>query len=97
MTARKRLYAGSQVRATRRRHGLNQAAMAEALGCEVEHARHFIYADGLDMTAVGAVTPIGISCRTCPRGNCDQRAFPPTDRPLLIDPDRRGMVPYRIG
>ena len=44
-----------------------------------------------------AVTRDRVSCRICPRDNCDQRAFPPTDRPLLIDPDRRGMVPYRIG
>lgn len=78
-------------------YGRKPRRYAVALGCEVEHARHFIYADGLDTTAVGAVTPIGIGCRTCPRDNCDQRAFPPTDRPLLIDPDRRGMVPYRIG
>lgn len=78
-------------------YGRKPRRYAVALGCEVEHARHFIYADGLDTAAAGAVTPIGISCRTCPRDNCDQRAFPPTDRPLLIDPDRRGMVPYRIG
>lgn len=78
-------------------YGRKPRRYAVALGCEVEHARHFIYADGLDTAAAGAVTPIGISCRTCPRDNCDQRAFPPTDRPLVIDPDRRGMVPYRIG
>lgn len=78
-------------------YGRKPRRYAVALGCEVEHARHFIYADGLDTTAVGAVTPIGIGCRTCPRNDCDQRAFPPTDRTLLIDPDRRGMVPYRIG
>ncbi len=78
-------------------YGRKPRRYAVALGCEVEHAKHFIYADGLDTAAVGAVTPIGISCRTCPRDNCDQRAFPPTDRPLVIDPDQRGMVPYRIG
>jgi hypothetical protein len=78
-------------------YGRKPRRYAVALGCEVEHARHFIYADGLDTAAAGAVTPIGISCRTCPRDNCDQRAFPPTDRPLVIDPDRRGMVPYQIG
>jgi hypothetical protein len=78
-------------------YGRRPRRYAVALGCEVEHARHFIYADGLDTAAAGAVTPIGISCRTCPRTDCDQRAFPPTDRPLLIDPDERGMVPYRIG
>ncbi|WP_238475446.1 helix-turn-helix domain-containing protein [Sphingomonas cavernae] len=67
---------------------------AVALGCEVEHARDFIYADGLDLA--GAATPIGISCRLCPRPDCDQRAFPPADRAIRIDPDRRDVVPYRV-
>lgn len=70
---------------------------AVALGCEAEHARHFIYADGLDLSDSATPTPIGISCRTCPRSDCDQRAFPPTDRQLRIDPDRRDVVPYAIG
>ncbi|KAB2848580.1 MAG: DUF2083 domain-containing protein, partial [Sphingopyxis terrae] len=42
-------------------------------------------------------TRIGSSCRICPRDDCDQRAFPPSDRPILVDPDRRDVVPYRIG
>ena len=67
---------------------------AVALGCEAEHAREFIYADGLAQTLP---TPIGISCRLCPRPDCDQRAFPPSDREIIVDPDRRGVVPYRIG
>jgi predicted transcriptional regulator len=70
---------------------------AVALGCEVEHARDFIYADGIDIAAPGAATPIGISCRLCPRTDCDQRAFPPADRTIRIDPDRRDIVPYRVG
>ncbi len=67
---------------------------AVALGCELEHAREFIYADGL---AQSQPTPIGISCRLCPRDDCDQRAFPPSDRDIVVDPDRRGVVPYHIG
>jgi predicted transcriptional regulator len=68
-----------------------------ALGCEIEHAANFIYADGLRLTDEAAATPIGMSCRLCPREGCDQRAFPPLDRPIRIEPDRRGIVPYRIG
>jgi XRE family transcriptional regulator, fatty acid utilization regulator len=68
---------------------------AVALGCEVDHARDFIYADGLDV-ANGAAAPIGISCRLCPRPNCEQRAFPPAGRPIAVDPDIRDVVPYRI-
>ncbi len=80
---------GSYQRAPRR--------YAVALGCEAEHASEFVYADGLDLTAAAAATRIGISCRICPRADCDQRAFPPSDRPISVDPDQRGVVPYRVG
>ena len=70
---------------------------AVALGCEAEHAHEFVYADGLDLAADRAATRIGISCRICPRADCDQRAFPPSDRPISVDPDQRGVVPYRVG
>ena len=77
---------GSFTRAPRR--------YAVALGCETQHAGDFIYADGSDLTSQRSVTPIGLSCRICPRSDCDQRAFPPSDRAIEIDPDRRGVVPY---
>ncbi len=69
---------------------------AVALGCEADHAHEFIYADGLDLTAERAATRIGVSCRLCPRPDCDQRAFPPSDREIVVDPDRRAVVPYQI-
>jgi XRE family transcriptional regulator, fatty acid utilization regulator len=69
---------------------------AVALGCEIDHAREFIYADGLDLSSPTAATKIGISCRICARPDCDQRAFPPSDREILVDPDRRAVVPYRF-
>lgn len=69
---------------------------AVALGCETSHADEFIYADGLDLTSGRNVTPIGMSCRICPREDCDQRAFPPSDRAIAVDPDQRGVVPYRL-
>jgi XRE family transcriptional regulator, fatty acid utilization regulator len=77
---------GSYARAPRR--------YAVALGCEVEHAREFIYADGLDLTSPHSATRIGASCRICPRSDCDQRAFPPSDRAIIVDPDKRDVVPY---
>ncbi len=80
---------GSFTRAPRR--------YAVALGCEVGQAHQFIYADHVDMGGNGNPTPIGISCRLCPRPDCDQRAFPPADRPALVDPDVRDVVPYRVG
>lgn len=69
---------------------------AVALGCEIDHAREFIYADGLDLASERAATKIGVSCRLCPRPDCDQRAFPPSDREIIVDPDRRSIVPYRL-
>ena len=69
---------------------------AVALGCEAVHAAEFIYADGMDLASETTITPIGVSCRICPRPDCDQRAFPPNDRAILVDPDSRGVVPYRI-
>jgi predicted transcriptional regulator len=80
---------GSYGRAPRR--------FAVALGCEAEHARDFVYADGLDLASPRSATPIGSSCRLCPRAECDQRAFPPADRAIVVDPDLRGIIPYRIG
>ena len=79
---------GSYERAPRR--------YAVALGCEAEHAAEFVYADGLDLASPRAATRIGISCRICPRPDCDQRAFPPSDRAITVDPDQRGVVPYRL-
>ena len=67
---------------------------AVALGCEATHAADFVYADALDRH--GPATPIGISCRLCPRDDCDQRAFPPTDRAIAVEPAVRRVVPYRV-
>lgn len=79
---------GSFTRAPRR--------YAVALGCEVEHARDFIYADVLDISKDGAATPIGTSCRLCLRQHCDQRAFPPAGRAIEVDTDQRDVVPYQL-
>ncbi|WP_431470607.1 helix-turn-helix domain-containing protein [Sphingosinithalassobacter sp. LHW66-3] len=65
---------------------------AVALGCEESHAADFVYADAL--RTGGAATPIGTSCRICPRTDCDQRAFPPAASIIEIDPDVRETVPY---
>ena len=67
---------------------------AVVLGCEAIHGADFVYADAIDRA--GPATPIGISCRLCPRPDCDQRAFPPSDRAIAVDPDVRRVVPYRV-
>ena len=70
---------------------------AIALGCEVGHAADLVYADGMDVGTPSAFEPIGISCRICERVGCHQRAVPPLERRLTIDPDRRGTLPYEVG
>jgi len=67
---------------------------AIGLGCEVMHAQALVYADGLDLR--GRFEPIGISCRICERRTCHQRAVPPLERHLRVNPDRRGVLPYEI-
>lgn len=66
---------------------------AVALGCEASFAAQFVYADGLSVETAPA-TPIASSCRICPRLDCVQRAFPPVDRRMTVDPDVRRIVPY---
>jgi predicted transcriptional regulator/DNA-binding XRE family transcriptional regulator len=69
---------------------------AVALGCEIGEAADFVYADHIDLARADAATPIGVSCRICPREDCEQRAFPPAGRAIRVDPERRSVVPYRF-
>jgi predicted transcriptional regulator len=48
---------------------------ATMIGAAIAHARHFVYADGLDVEAPAIAVPVGITCRQCPRENCGERAF----------------------
>jgi XRE family transcriptional regulator, fatty acid utilization regulator len=74
----------------------NPRRYAVALGCEVRHAGEFVYADGLDLESGRGVTQIGVSCRICPRQDCEQRAFPPNDQQIAVHHWHRGVVPYDI-
>jgi predicted transcriptional regulator/transcriptional regulator with XRE-family HTH domain len=78
------------------RFGAPMRRFALALGCEVRHAAQLVYADGLDLGTDSAFEPIGISCRICTRKNCHQRSVPPLERSLVVDPDRRDVLPYRV-
>jgi predicted transcriptional regulator/DNA-binding XRE family transcriptional regulator len=78
------------------RFGAPTRRFALALGCEVRHAAQLVYADGLDLSRDTAFEPIGISCRICDRKNCHQRSVPPLERNLVVDPDRRDVLPYRV-
>ncbi len=68
---------------------------ALGIGCEWTYAGEVVYADGLDPKSA-AVARIGVICRICERPNCPQRAAPPVDRLLQVDPDVRNYVPFRF-
>lgn len=69
---------------------------AIGLGCEVKHAHALVYANHMDIDTPEAFEPIGISCRICDRKTCHQRAVPPLERRLRVDPDHRGILPYQV-
>jgi predicted transcriptional regulator/transcriptional regulator with XRE-family HTH domain len=50
-------------------------ARAVMIGAAVVHARRFVQADGLDLSAPGLAVPVGVTCRQCPREACGDRAF----------------------
>ena len=80
------------------RGGLPQRAgtLAIGLGCSLIHAREMVYADGLNLDDPQIVTPIGVSCRTCPRADCSDRAMPALAQKLIIDENTRGLSTYSV-
>ncbi len=70
--------------------------LAIGLGCAIHHAGDIVYADGLHLDDPQIVTPIGVSCRTCPRADCTDRASPALSQKLEIDDNSRGLSPYMI-
>lgn len=54
-------------------YGQPRSRYAVMIGCDAAYARRLVYADQLTLAAG---TPVGMSCRQCPREDCGQRAFP---------------------
>ena len=73
--------------------GAPTADRAVALGCALKHAEKLIYASDLDVENA-AKTPIGVTCRLCPRQACAARAHPPLERRLIVDEHRRMATPF---
>ena len=69
------------------------AVHAVALACAAEHAPKLVYAQGIDPRSAEA-TPIGVTCRLCPRAACAARAAPPIGREIMADDQRRSPAPY---
>ena len=67
-----------------------------ALGSPVDHAKDIVYADDLKVGSSESYDKIGVSCRICNRKSCAQRAVPPIDRDISVDPYRRKIVPFQI-
>jgi hypothetical protein len=80
------------------RGGLPQRAgtLSIGLGTGIAHAREIVYADGLHLDDPQIVTPIGVSCRTCPRADCSDRAMPALAQKLMIDENKRGLSTYSV-
>ncbi|MBL0372697.1 XRE family transcriptional regulator [Rhizobium sp. KVB221] len=74
----------------------SQQHHALALGCEVSYADNFVYADDMDLGNRAAFDPIGISCRICERTKCASRAMPPLKGRLVIDHEKRAVLPYGL-
>lgn len=70
---------------------------AIGIGCELSFADEIIYSDGLDLRSDSSIVEIGVSCRICERRTCHQRAVPPVDRRLIVDPNKRQFVPFDLG
>ena len=78
------------------KYGAIKSFVSIGLGCDINHAKELTYSDGIDLQNRRLETPIGISCRNCPRTECEQRAFPPVDKELKLDINYRGTSPYVI-
>lgn len=61
-------------------------------GCELTHASELVYSDELPRGS--KPVPIGASCRTCERVECQHRAFPPLEGRIQVPADERSIVPF---
>ena len=76
------------------RYGLSKSILSIVLGCEAKYAKEFVYTENLDISDKKTEIPIGVSCRTCDRLDCSQRAFPPLHKKFDIDINSRGVSVY---
>ena len=76
------------------RYGVSESYYSIGLGCDSRYAADLVYGDGLDLDDPAKAVPVGISCRTCERMDCRQRAFPPMNHRLDIDENSRCLSAY---
>ena len=76
------------------RYGLKKSMLSIGLGCEAKYAKDFVYTENIDLSDKKSEIPIGVSCRTCDRLDCSQRAFPPLHKKFDVDINSRGVSVY---
>jgi predicted transcriptional regulator/transcriptional regulator with XRE-family HTH domain len=76
------------------RYGQSKSILSIGLGCDAKYAKEFVYTENLDITDKKTEIPIGVSCRTCDRLDCSQRAFPPLHKKFDVDINSRGVSIY---
>jgi predicted transcriptional regulator len=64
---------------------------ALGLGVPLAFAKEIKAGDTIDPDKSSA---IGITCRACPRNDCDDRAVPSLHHPLKVDENRRARSTY---
>jgi len=73
------------------KYGEEKGLLSIGLGCQIKHAKDFVYADGLNLKDEKNESKIGVSCRKCNLIDCSQRAFPPETRGYNININQRGV------
>ena len=76
------------------RYGRKKSMLSIGLGCEAKYAKDFVYTENLNLNDKKTEIPIGVSCRTCDRLDCSQRAFPPLHKKFDVDINSRGVSVY---
>ena len=74
--------------------GEAKSILSIGLGCEAKYAKDFVYTENLNINEKKTEIPIGVSCRTCDRLDCSQRAFPPLHKKFDVDINSRGISVY---
>ena len=76
------------------RYGQKKSMLSIGLGCQAKYAKDFVYTENLDLNDKKSEIPVGVSCRTCDRLDCSQRAFPPLHKKFDVDINSRGISVY---
>ncbi len=74
-------------------HALH-SVQAIGLGCQLAHARELVYTEGIDLTNLEKIVPVGVTCRLCERTDCEERVFPSIRTPGRMDENVRGISVY---